>query len=112
MTLAVAVQPLASVAVTVYEPAAKPVAVAPVAALLQAYVFVPVPPVEVAVAEPLAPPLHNTFVCAEIDADTAVGCVIVTVADAVHPLASVAVTVYAPAANPVAVAPVAPLLQA
>jgi len=66
-----------------------------------------------AVAEPLLPPKQLTLVLDEIDTDTAeAGWVITTVAVPVHALASVAVTVYVPAASPVAVAPVALLLQA
>ena len=54
-------------------------------------------------AEPLVPPLHNTFVLADMFAVMGVGCVIVTVAVPSQPFASVTVTVYVPADNPVAV---------
>ena len=47
-----------SVAVTVYVPAARPVMVALVPLLLQANVFVPVPPVALAVAPPFELPLQ------------------------------------------------------
>ena len=70
----------------------------------QAYVFVPVPPVADAVADPLAPPKHETFVGVPIDATKAVGCVMVVVSVSVQPLASVIVTVYVPAVNEEAVA--------
>ena len=56
VTEVVAVQLLASVAVTVYVPAVKPVVVAEVEPVLQTKVFVPVPPVADAVAVPLLPP--------------------------------------------------------
>ena len=56
VTLVVDVQLLASVAVTVYAPAVKPVVVAEVEPVLQTKVFVPVPPVADAVAVPLLPP--------------------------------------------------------
>ena len=59
-------------------------------------------------AEPLDPPLQDTFVCAAVAVMIVVGCVIVKVLVAVHPLASVTVTVYVPALNPVAVAAVPP----
>jgi len=78
----------------------------------QAYVFVPVPPVADAVADPLAPPKHETFVGVPIDATKAVGCVMVVVSVSVQPLASVIVTVYVPAANPELIAAVPPLLHA
>ena len=59
-------------------------------------------------AVPLDPPLQDTFVCAAVAVLIAVGCVIVKFLVAVHPLASVTVTVYVPALNPVAVAAVPP----
>ena len=52
VTEVVAVQLLASAAVTVYVPADKPVVVAEVEPVLQTKVFVPVPPVADAVAVP------------------------------------------------------------
>ena len=57
----------------------------------------------VTVAVPFVPPLQLMFVCAVIDADNAVGCVIVALVVFVHPLASVTVTVYVEALKPVAV---------
>ena len=110
VTLSVSVQLFASVAVTVYVPADKPVIVPPVPLLLHAYVFVPVPPVALAVADPSVAPLQLAFV-PEILALTDVGSSIVTLSVSLQPLASVAVTVYVPAAKPVIVAPVPLLLQ-
>ena len=55
VTEVVDVQILASVAVTVYAPAVKPVVVAEVEPVLQTKVFVPVPPVPAAVAVPSLP---------------------------------------------------------
>ena len=98
------VQPFASVAVTLYVPAAKPVAVAEVWPLFHKYVMVPVPPVPAAVAAPFAPPKQETLVEALIVTETALaGCVIVTVAVSVQPLASVTVAVWLPAVSPAAV---------
>ncbi len=71
-----------------------------------------VPPVAVTVAEPLFPPLQVMLFCPEIKAVKAVGCVIVTLVVRVQPFASVTVTVYVPAVNPVAVAAVCPPVQA
>ena len=70
----------------------------------QLNVFVPVPPVAEAVAEPSLPPLQLTFVGVPMEATTAVGSVIVTDSVSVHPLASVTVTVYVPAVKLDAVA--------
>ena len=98
------IQPFASVAVTLYVPAAKPVAVAEVWPLFHRYVIVPVPPVPAAVAVPSEAPKQETFVDALIVTATALaGCVIVTVAVSVQPLASVTVTVWLPAVSPAAV---------
>jgi hypothetical protein len=90
----VVVQLLASVTVTVYVPAASPVAVAAVPPVgVQTYVYVPVPPVPLTVAVPFDPLSQETFVCAAAVATKAVGCVTVKLCEAVHPLASVVVTV-------------------
>jgi hypothetical protein len=64
-----------------------------------------------AVALPVAPPLHNTFVVDGIATDNILGCVIVAVVDVVHPLASVAVTVYVPAVRLLIVADVDPVFH-
>jgi hypothetical protein len=103
-TEVVVVQPLASVAVTLYVPAIKPLAVAVFWPLFHRYVIAPVPPVPAAVADPFAPPKQDTLVLVLIVTDTAVaGCVITAVAVLVQLFASVTVTVYVPAARPVAV---------
>jgi hypothetical protein len=71
-------------------------------------VYIGVPPAGVTVAVPLLPPLQ---LAGEVDtlADSAIaGCVIVTVLDAVQLFASETVTVYVPAASPVAVAAAPP----
>ena len=97
-TVAVVVQPLLFVTVTVYVPATKPVSDCVVAALLQANVFVPEPPAGVTVAVPSLPPLQEILkpLCEEVadaDAVSCVGCVIVTDAVVVQPLLFVTVTV-------------------
>lgn len=71
-------------------------------------VMVPVPPVPLAVAEPSVE--HVPLVPVML-ATTAVGAVIVAEPVAVQPEASVAVTVYVPAARPVILAVTAPLLH-
>ena len=60
---------------------------------------------------PVAPALHNAFVVEGIETDNKLGCVIVAVADVVHPFASVAVTVYVPAARLLIVAVVDPVFH-
>ncbi len=64
----------------------------------------------VTVAVPFVPPLQLTFVAVAV-AEIAVGCVTVTEAVAVQPLASVSVTLYVPATRPVRSCVVAPLLH-
>ena len=71
----------------------------------------PEPPVPEAAADPSLPPLQLTLEVVKV-AETAFGSVIVTSSVSVHPLASVVVTVYVPAVNPLAVATTAPELQA
>ena len=97
VTVSVSSQPLASVTVTVYVPAARLDAVAPVALFDHAYEYGAVPPEPLAVADPSLDPLQLALVGVPVLATTAVGSVIVTLAVAVHPLSSVAVTVYVPA---------------
>jgi hypothetical protein len=60
----VIVQLWASVTVTIYVPAVRPVAVAVVCTgvVLQLYVYGVVPPDAATVTEPLLPPLHDTLV--------------------------------------------------
>lgn len=67
--------------------------VTPEPPVLQAKVTVPVPPVEVAVAAPVAPALHNTLVELAMLAARVEVELTTTEAVSVHPLASVAVTV-------------------
>ena len=69
----------------------------------------PAPPVGAAVAEPLFPPKQVTLLLDVIDA--VIPPVLVTTATAVtvHPPTDVTVTVYEPAASPLAVVPVPPL---
>jgi len=69
-----------------------------------------VPPLGEAVALPLVPPLQNRFVPVA-DAVNKVGCERTTLADAVHDLESVTVTVYVPADKPDTVEVVCPLFQ-
>jgi len=66
-------------------------------------VYGPTPPEGVIITEPFDPPLQETLVIAVV-AVIGVAWVIVTLAVVVHPLPSVTVTVYDPAARPVAVA--------
>ena len=73
--------------------ALNPLAVAVAVPLYHAYMYGDVPPFAKAVADPLAPPLHDTGVLAVIATVSNGGCVIVTVVCAVQPLPSVAVTV-------------------
>jgi len=109
VTFAVAVHPFASVTVTVYEPAAKPLAVVFVPPLgAHEYVKLPVPPLAVTVALPSVLVWHKGFVLELILADIAEGAVNVTLAVTVHPFASVTVTVYVPADKLFAVALVPP----
>jgi hypothetical protein len=93
VVVAVTEHPFASVTVTVYVPAGRPVVVTPVPPEgAQVYVYAPVPPPGVTVAEPLFPPKQETLVVAEILAVTCAGCVIVAVVVTEDPLASVTVT--------------------
>jgi len=83
-----------------------------VAELLQAKVYGAVPPVPLAVADPLFPPLQLMFVFTTELATTAVGSVIVVLDVVVQLFASVTVKVYVPDTSPLAVAVVAALLHA
>jgi hypothetical protein len=85
LNVCVLVQPAGEETVTVYEPAVRPVADAPVPPEgAHEYVYVPVPPVAVTDALPVAPPLHKTFVCVGVSV-IAGGCVIVNDCVAVQP---------------------------
>lgn len=103
-TLAVFVQPLASVIVTVYVPAPSPVAMAVVWAtpVFHKYVYGAVPPVMLSssrVAVPVVPPLHNTGVVVNGAHVMMAGCVNVTVQLVVQLFLSFTITVYVPAAR-------------
>jgi hypothetical protein len=117
VTLDVLVHEFASDTVTVYVPVVTPVmldVVAKVAELvevLHAKVYGVVPPVPLAVADPLLPPLQLTFVFANVDAANTAGSVIVTLDVLVHEFASVTVTVYVPAVTPVMLAVVAKVAE-
>lgn len=67
-----------------------------------------VPPLTETVAAPLLPPLQETWVVLDTDPLSELGCDTVAEAVVVHPLASVTVAVYVPAARPEAVADVPP----
>ena len=102
---------MASVAVTVYVPTVRLLIVVDVEPVFHKYEYPAVPFDANEVAEPVEAPLHNTFVVDEIDIANKLGCVIVAEVDDVHPLASVAVTVYVPAARLLIVAVVAPVFH-
>jgi len=90
----VAVQPFASVTVTVKLPAPKFDAVLefpPEGA--QEYVYPGEPPFALALTEPLFPPLQETLLWLSKLGTTGVGCVMAIFAVIVHPLESVTVTV-------------------
>ena len=90
----VVVHPLPSVTVTVYEPPLREEAVVPVPPEGdQLYVYPPLPPLALTVADPLLPPLQVTLLMEDIVATIAAGCVIVAVVLAVQLCASVTVTV-------------------
>ena len=111
LMLAVSVQPLLSVKVTVYVPAATPVMDAVVAEFDQLKVYGIVPPLPEAEAPPFENPLQLTLLSKLDDALNTVGSVIVVDDVDEQPLASVTVTVKVPVARPVMLAVVAELLQ-
>ena len=113
LTVVVAVHPCESVTVTLYVPIPKPVILnvppeaaisvptgLPVVVPVQLTLYGAVPPEPVINPEPVKPPLQTTFVSIS-EAVSKVGCVIGTVAVAVHPFADVKVIVYEPAGKPV-----------
>ena len=105
-------QPFPSVTVHVYVPGARPEAVAAVPPEGdQLYVNVPVPPVVVILALPVAPPLQLTLVIVPNEMTAAPKLLIEAVVDIVQPAASVTITVYVAAGSPDIVALVAALLQ-
>jgi hypothetical protein len=79
--------------------ALSPVASTPVCVFDHTNVLEPEPPVEDAVAAPVATPRHLKCVDAVILATSKSGCVIVTLAVDVAEQLSVTVTLYVPAAN-------------
>ena len=99
VTLAVAVHPLASVTVTSYVPAHNPERSSVTARFDQAKAKGAVPPATARSAAPSQTPLQFRLVPV-IAAVSSAGPVIVTLAVAVHPLASVTVTSNVPAHNP------------
>ena len=111
MALVDVVHPFASVAVTVYVPIVRLLIVAVVAPVFHKYEYPAVPFDANEVAEPVEAPLHRILVVEGIDTANKVGCVIVAVFDVVHPLASVAVTVYVPAVRLLIVADVDPVFH-
>ena len=93
------VQALASVTVTVYVPAARPLISWVVALFDQLYVYGETPPLTVKSMEPFGlPQVEFTVVVLNTTAD---GCVMVADVVFVQAFASVTVTVYVPAARPV-----------
>lgn len=83
---------------------------APVAPLLHEYVLDPVPPLALAVIDPVLAPGHATLVTVPVTL-MADGAVTLNDCVAVHPLASVAVTEYDPARRLLFAAVVGPLLH-
>jgi hypothetical protein len=71
--------------------------------VLHVYVYGVVPPEGVTLTEPLFIPLHNALLSVLAVAANKVGCVTVAVVVVVQLCASVTVTVYVPAARPVAI---------
>lgn len=117
VALLFATQPLASVTVTLYVPAESPAGLTTFAPLLQAKLYVPVPPETVVARLPLAwlPVLlllHDTPVAAIDEMVSDAGWPIVAVAAATQLCASVTVTVYDPVAMPVRLAVTEPLFHA
>ena len=98
-----AVQPLASVTVTEYNPAVSPASVAPLPPEDQEYVYPGVPSIAVAVADPSLPPLHETS-ADDTETVSSTGSLITAEALDVHPFASVTTTVYDPAGREFSVA--------
>jgi hypothetical protein len=99
------VQLLASVTITEYDPAARPVwssAPATTPVPVHANVYGDVPPAGVISIAPVEAPKHNTLVWTEVNVTAAAGWVMVNGYDTdVQLLASVTITEYDPAARPV-----------
>jgi hypothetical protein len=81
-----------SVTVTLYVPAARPVLSSVVMPLPQLYEYGAVPPLAVRLAAPVILPKQSTFVPVIEAESREAGCVMVTDNVAVHPRASVTVT--------------------
>jgi hypothetical protein len=96
-TEAVVEHPLASVTVTLYVPATRPVLSSVVTPLPQLNEYGAVPPVAVRLAAPVELPKQRTFVPEMLAASAAAGCVMTTEAVVEQLLASVTVTEYVPA---------------
>ena len=106
VAVAVEEHPFASVIVTVYVPAANPVAVADVCAgeVFQLYVYGAVPPEAEAVAEPFAAPQVASIVASILAVGPPEAPFMVAVRVVEQPPASETVTLYTPGAKLVAVA--------
>ena len=107
----VAIHPLSSITVQVYCPAASPVIVLVCAPLFQKKLIFPVPPVGTTDASPSVRPKHDismalAVACSSIGSNTSI-----LFSVTLHPLTSVTVQLYIPAASPVAVCVVCPLFQ-
>src|SRR5439155_4501765 len=108
VALAVAVQPLASLTVTMYVPAPRLVAVASFCTGLVFHenVLLPVPPLALAVALPLLPPKQSTLTCALMLALNAVsGSEVLTLAVSLQRLTACTVPMYVTARRLVAIEP-------
>jgi len=103
LTDPVAVHPAPSVTVTEYVPAASELAVAPVAALLQAYEYGAVPELATAVADPVVPPKQLTGVEESATAGFGVPAIVMLAVEG-QPFASVTVIEYEPVGSAVAFA--------
>src|SRR5580692_1868567 len=94
VAVAVLVHPSRSVTVTVYVPALSPLAIFVLLLFgLQEYVYGAVPPPAAALASPLEPPLQLTLSVTAVTEASTVGCVILRVLLAEHPLLSLTVMV-------------------
>ena len=99
VTLAVSIQPLASVIITLCVPAHREFAVSKVCAegSSHEYAYGPTPPAPEAVASPSQRPLQLALLLPEIDTTRAPGSVIAVATESEHPFASVTTKLYRPA---------------
>src|SRR6188474_327265 len=97
VALAVCVQPLASVMVTLYVPAPRPLMSSVVAPLLHTKVYGAVPPLTVRSTDPLLVAHAAASVGTAPATRVLPGCATVALAVCVQPLAAVIVTLYVPA---------------